>query len=114
MEKEYRNLDAKFDLVVDGTTLQSYLGNFVWNDQRFSGQTYNAQALVKKFRTEVEEKDGLIKKLASEYNSAKQQLDGLLRKGSGTLQSRSLVDLVSKEDCIPPSEFVSPFHECFS
>jgi len=106
MEKEYRNLDPKFDLMVDGTTLQSYLSNFVWNDQRFSGQTYNAQALVKKFRTEVEDKDGAVKRLASEYNAAKQQLDGLLRKGSGTLQSRSLVELVSKEDCIPPSEYL--------
>ena len=106
MEKEYRNLDPKFDLMVDGTTLQSYLSNFVWNDQRFSGQTYNAQALVKKFRTEVEDKDGAVKRLASEYNAAKQQLDCLLRKGSGTLQSRSLVELVSKEDCIPPSEYL--------
>jgi len=44
--------------------------------------------------------------LAAAYNAARQTLDGLLRKGSGTLQSRSLADLVRKEDIIPPSEYI--------
>jgi V-type H+-transporting ATPase subunit C len=105
-EKEFRSLDSKFDLKLDGTTLQSYLCNFVWNESRFTTTHRNAHAMLNFFKQEIHDKDGYIKTLAAAYNAARQTLDGLLRKGSGTLQSRSLADLVRKEDIIPPSEYI--------
>ncbi len=105
-EKEFRSLDPKFDLKLDGTTLQNYLCNFVWNDSRFGTKAHNAQGLLNMFKAEIFDKDSLVKKMASEYNAARQVLDGLQRRGTGTLQSRSLAEMVRKEDVIPPSEYL--------
>ena len=99
-EKELRSLEPKFDLTVDGTTLQSFLCNFVWKTERFSTTAYTAQSLVAYIKDELIKKDQLIKDLSGKYNVARQTHEGLTRKSSGTLQSRSMADLVSKEDMI--------------
>jgi V-type H+-transporting ATPase subunit C len=105
-EKELTALHPKFDLKVDGTTLQSYLCNFVWSTSRFSTTAHSAQSLVDLIKKELIEKDLDVKKVSSEYNFAKQALEGLTRKSTGTLASRSMADLVTKEDLIPPSEYL--------
>lgn len=105
-EKELRSIDSKFDLKVDSTTLQNYLCKFVWNDSRYTLAGRTAQSLVEMMKSELIAEDVKVKKLSLEYNSTKQALDTLQRKGSGTLQSRSLADVVSKEDMIPPSEYL--------
>ena len=105
-EKEYKNLEPHFDVQLDGTNLQNYICNFVWNNERFSTKHHNAQGLLNLFKTEITDKDRVIKQVAAEYNGFRQVLDGLSRKGSGTLQSRSLAEVVRKEDIIPTSEYL--------
>lgn len=99
-EKELRSLDPKYDLTVDGTTLQSFLCNFVWKNARFSLTAHTAQSLVARIKDELIQTDMEIKDLSGKYNVARQTHEGLTRKSSGTLQSRSIADLVSKEDMI--------------
>lgn len=105
-EKELRSIDSRFDLKVDSTTLQNYLCKFVWNDSRYTLTGRTAQSLVEMMKSELIAEDLKVKKLSLEYNSSKQALEALMRKGSGTLQSRSIADVVSKEDMIPPSEYL--------
>lgn len=105
-EKEYKNLEPHFDVQLDGTSLQNYICNFVWNNERFSTKHHNAQGLLNLFKTEITDKDRSIKQGAADYNGFRQVLDGLSRKGSGTLQSRSLAEVVRKEDIIPTSEYL--------
>lgn len=105
-EKEFRSLDPHFDTKLEGASVQKYLCNFVWNDSRFSTKAHTAQSLLAKFKEEISTLDSLIKKCTSEHNAARQFVDGLSRKSSGNLQSRSLAELVSKEDVIPPSEYL--------
>ena len=103
-EKELRFLQPKYDLTVDGTTLQSFLCNFVWKGDRYTSLT--AQAIVARIKDELIKIDLLVKDLSGKYNVARQTHEGLTRKSSGTLQSRSIADVVSKEDMIPPSEYL--------
>lgn len=95
----------KENLSVNGTTMTSYLTKFQWDMAKFPTKQplKNITDQITKQLTQI---DADLKTRSSSYNSLKGSLQTLEKKATGSLLTRSLAEIVSKDDFILDSEYL--------
>ncbi|XP_048057335.1 V-type proton ATPase subunit C 1-B [Megalobrama amblycephala] len=94
------------NLLANGVDLVTYITRFQWDMAKYpiKQSLKNIQEIMSK---QVSQIDNDLKARASAYNSLKGTLQSLERKNVGNLLTRSLGDIVKKEDFILDSEYLT-------
>uniref|UniRef100_A0AAR2L113 V-type proton ATPase subunit C n=1 Tax=Pygocentrus nattereri TaxID=42514 RepID=A0AAR2L113_PYGNA len=93
------------NLLANGVDLNTYVTRFQWDMAKYpiKQSLKNISEIVSKQVTQI---DNDLKARASAYNSIKGNLQNLERKNAGSLLTRSLADIVKKEDFVLDSEYL--------
>ncbi|XP_012676906.1 V-type proton ATPase subunit C 1-A [Clupea harengus] len=93
------------NLLANGVDLITYITRFQWDMAKYpiKQSLKNISDIVSKQVTQI---DNDLKARASAYNNLKGNLQNLERKNAGSLLSRSLADIVKKEDFVLDSEYL--------
>ncbi|XP_066530351.1 V-type proton ATPase subunit C 1-B [Hoplias malabaricus] len=93
------------NLLANGVDLVTYITRFQWDMAKYpiKQSLKNISDIISKQVTQI---DGDLKGRASAYNSIKGNLQSLERKNAGSLLTRSLADIVKKEDFVLDSEYL--------
>uniref|UniRef100_A0A8B9JXG5 V-type proton ATPase subunit C n=1 Tax=Astyanax mexicanus TaxID=7994 RepID=A0A8B9JXG5_ASTMX len=93
------------NLLANGVDLITYVTRFQWDMAKYpiKQSLKNILEIVSKQVTQI---DNDLKARASAYNSIKGNLQNLERKNAGSLLTRSLADIVKKEDFVLDSEYL--------
>ncbi|XP_051948934.1 V-type proton ATPase subunit C 1-A-like isoform X1 [Xyrauchen texanus] len=94
------------NLLANGVDLVTYITRFQWDMAKYpiKQSLKNISEIISK---QVSQIDNDLKVRASSYNSLKGNLQSLERKSVGSLMSRSLADIVKKDDFILDSEYLT-------
>ncbi|XP_053346367.1 V-type proton ATPase subunit C 1-B [Clarias gariepinus] len=94
------------NLLANGVDLVTYLTRFQWDMAKYpiKQSLKNISEIISKQVTQI---DNDLKARASAYNNIKGNLQNLERKNAGSLLTRSLADLVKKEDFVLDSEYLT-------
>uniref|UniRef100_A0A667WZZ5 V-type proton ATPase subunit C n=1 Tax=Myripristis murdjan TaxID=586833 RepID=A0A667WZZ5_9TELE len=93
------------NLLANGVDLVTYVTRFQWDMAKYpiKQSLKNISEIVSKQVTQI---DNDLKARASAYNNLKGNLQNLERKNAGSLMTRSLADIVKKEDFVLDSEYL--------
>uniref|UniRef100_A0A9R1SQR1 V-type proton ATPase subunit C n=2 Tax=Cyprinus carpio TaxID=7962 RepID=A0A9R1SQR1_CYPCA len=93
------------NLLANGVDLVTYVTRFQWDMAKYpiKQSLKNISEIVSK---QVSQIDNDLKARASAYNNLKGNLQNLERKNAGSLLTRSLADIVKKEDFVLDSEYL--------
>uniref|UniRef100_A0AAY4CT27 V-type proton ATPase subunit C n=1 Tax=Denticeps clupeoides TaxID=299321 RepID=A0AAY4CT27_9TELE len=93
------------NLLANGVDLITYITRFQWDMAKYpiKQSLKNISEIVSKQVTQI---DNDLKARASAYNNLKGNLQNLERKNAGSLLTRSLADIVKKEDFVLDSEYL--------
>uniref|UniRef100_A0AAY3ZZV3 V-type proton ATPase subunit C n=1 Tax=Denticeps clupeoides TaxID=299321 RepID=A0AAY3ZZV3_9TELE len=93
------------NLLANGVDLVTYLTRFQWDMAKYpiKQSLKNISEIISKQVTQI---DNDLKARASAYNNLKGNLQNLERKNAGSLLTRSLADIVKKEDFVLDSEYL--------
>uniref|UniRef100_W5MUU8 V-type proton ATPase subunit C n=2 Tax=Lepisosteus oculatus TaxID=7918 RepID=W5MUU8_LEPOC len=93
------------NLLASGVDLVTYITRFQWDMAKYpiKQSLKNISEIISKQVTQI---DNDLKSRASAYNSLKGNLQNLERKNAGSLLTRSLADIVKKEDFVLDSEYL--------
>ncbi|XP_068426671.1 V-type proton ATPase subunit C 1-A [Clinocottus analis] len=93
------------NLLANGVDLVTYITRFQWDMAKYpiKQSLKNISEIISK---QVSQIDNDLKARASAYNNLKGNLQNLERKNAGSLLTRSLADIVKKEDFILNSEYL--------
>uniref|UniRef100_A0A671LVS1 V-type proton ATPase subunit C n=1 Tax=Sinocyclocheilus anshuiensis TaxID=1608454 RepID=A0A671LVS1_9TELE len=93
------------NLLANGVDLVTYVTRFQWDMAKYpiKQSLKNISEIVSK---QVSQIDNDLKARASAYNNLKGNLQNLERKNAGSLLSRSLADIVKKENFVLDSEYL--------
>uniref|UniRef100_A0A8C4ZK76 V-type proton ATPase subunit C n=1 Tax=Gadus morhua TaxID=8049 RepID=A0A8C4ZK76_GADMO len=93
------------NLLANGVDLVTYVTRFQWDMAKYpiKQSLKNISEIISK---QVSQIDNDLKARASAYNNLKGNLQNLERKNAGSLLTRSLADIVKKEDFILDSEYL--------
>jgi len=96
---------VKENLTVNGTSPAYYLTKFQWDMAKYpiKQSLKNVSDIIAKQATQL---DTDLKAKAQGYNNLKGNLQNLERKQTGSLLTRSLADIVKKEDVVADSEYL--------
>lgn len=106
-----KSLDSHSDahyksLPIEQQSLPEFLVNFKWDSKKFKLDK-SIQSLIADINNDTVQLDTDIKATAQSYATAKQQLAQTERKKNGDLSVRSLYNLVTKNDFISDSEYLT-------
>uniref|UniRef100_A0AAQ5Z4K8 V-type proton ATPase subunit C n=1 Tax=Amphiprion ocellaris TaxID=80972 RepID=A0AAQ5Z4K8_AMPOC len=93
------------NLLANGVDLVTYITRFQWDMAKYpiKQSLKNISEIISKQVTQI---DNDLKTRASAYNNLKGNLQNLERKNAGSLLTRSLADIVRKEDFVLDSEYL--------
>uniref|UniRef100_A0A8C5BCL4 V-type proton ATPase subunit C n=1 Tax=Gadus morhua TaxID=8049 RepID=A0A8C5BCL4_GADMO len=93
------------NLLANGVDLVTYITRFQWDMAKYpiKQSLKNISEIISK---QVSQIDNDLKARASAYNNLKGNLQNLERKNAGSLLTRSLADIVKKEDFVIDSEYL--------
>uniref|UniRef100_A0A672YTD1 V-type proton ATPase subunit C n=1 Tax=Sphaeramia orbicularis TaxID=375764 RepID=A0A672YTD1_9TELE len=93
------------NLLANGVDLVTYITRFQWDMAKYpiKQSLKNISEIISKVSTQI---DNDLKARASAYNNLKGNLQNLERKNAGSLLTRSLADIVKKEDFVLDSEYL--------
>ncbi|KAI4811348.1 hypothetical protein KUCAC02_014258, partial [Chaenocephalus aceratus] len=93
------------NLLANGVDLVTYITRFQWDMAKYpiKQSLKNISEIISK---QVSQIDNDLKSRASAYNNLKGNLQNLERKNAGSLLTRSLADIVKKEDFVLDSEYL--------
>uniref|UniRef100_A0A8C9RFI0 V-type proton ATPase subunit C n=1 Tax=Scleropages formosus TaxID=113540 RepID=A0A8C9RFI0_SCLFO len=93
------------NLLANGVDLVTYITRFQWDMAKYpiKQSLKNICEIISKQVTQI---DNDLKSRASAYNNLKGNLQNLERKNAGSLLTRSLADIVKKEDFVLDSEYL--------
>uniref|UniRef100_A0A3B3BYS5 V-type proton ATPase subunit C n=1 Tax=Oryzias melastigma TaxID=30732 RepID=A0A3B3BYS5_ORYME len=93
------------NLLANGVDLVTYITRFQWDMAKYpiKQSLKNISEIISKQVTQI---DTDLKARASAYNNLKGNLQNLERKNAGSLLTRSLADIVKKEDFVLDSEYL--------
>lgn len=93
------------NLLANGVDLVTYITRFQWDMAKYpiKQSLKNISEIISKQVTQI---DNDLKARASAYNNLKGNLQNLERKNAGSLLTRSLADIVKKEDFVLDSEYL--------
>uniref|UniRef100_A0A8C2ZLJ3 V-type proton ATPase subunit C n=1 Tax=Cyclopterus lumpus TaxID=8103 RepID=A0A8C2ZLJ3_CYCLU len=93
------------NLLANGVDLVTYITRFQWDMAKYpiKQSLKNISEIIAKQVTQI---DNDLKARASAYNNLKGNLQNLERKNAGSLLTRSLADIVKKEDFVLDSEYL--------
>ncbi|XP_017275065.1 V-type proton ATPase subunit C 1-B isoform X2 [Kryptolebias marmoratus] len=93
------------NLLANGVDLVTYITRFQWDMAKYpiKQSLKNIAEIISK---QVSQIDNDLKARASAYNNLKGNLQNLERKNAGSLLTRSLADIVKKEDFVLDSEYL--------
>uniref|UniRef100_A0A665UBH3 V-type proton ATPase subunit C n=1 Tax=Echeneis naucrates TaxID=173247 RepID=A0A665UBH3_ECHNA len=93
------------NLLANGVDLVTYITRFQWDMAKYpiKQSLKNISEIISKQVTQI---DNDLKTRASAYNNLKGNLQNLERKNAGSLLTRSLADIVKKEDFVLDSEYL--------
>ncbi|KAL7840353.1 hypothetical protein AOLI_G00256760 [Acnodon oligacanthus] len=93
------------NLLANGVDLITYITRFQWDMAKYpiKQSLKNISEIISKQVTQI---DNDLKARASAYNNLKGNLQNLERKNAGSLLTRSLADIVKKEDFVLDSEYL--------
>uniref|UniRef100_G3NND1 V-type proton ATPase subunit C n=1 Tax=Gasterosteus aculeatus aculeatus TaxID=481459 RepID=G3NND1_GASAC len=93
------------NLLANGVDLVTYITRFQWDMAKYpiKQSLKNISEIISKQASQI---DNDLKARASAYNNLKGNLQNLERKNAGSLLTRSLADIVKKEDFIVDSEYL--------
>uniref|UniRef100_A0A672HCF8 V-type proton ATPase subunit C n=1 Tax=Salarias fasciatus TaxID=181472 RepID=A0A672HCF8_SALFA len=93
------------NLLANGVDLVTYITRFQWDMAKYpiKQSLKNISEIISKQITQI---DNDLKSRASAYNNLKGNLQNLERKNAGSLLTRSLADIVKKEDFVLDSEYL--------
>uniref|UniRef100_A0A3B5QDN4 V-type proton ATPase subunit C n=1 Tax=Xiphophorus maculatus TaxID=8083 RepID=A0A3B5QDN4_XIPMA len=93
------------NLLANGVDLVTYITRFQWDMAKYpiKQSLKNISEIVSKQVTQI---DNDLKARASAYNNLKGNLQNLERKNAGSLLTRSLADIVKKDDFVLDSEYL--------
>uniref|UniRef100_A0A7M4FTY5 V-type proton ATPase subunit C n=1 Tax=Crocodylus porosus TaxID=8502 RepID=A0A7M4FTY5_CROPO len=93
------------NLLANGVDLVTYITRFQWDMAKYpiKQSLKNISEIIAKGVTQI---DNDLKARASAYNNLKGNLQNLERKNAGSLLTRSLADIVKKEDFVLDSEYL--------
>jgi len=96
---------VKENLTVNGTSPGSYLTKFQWDMAKYpiKQSLKNVADIIAKHGTQL---DTDLKAKAQAYNNLKGNLQNMERKQTGSLLTRSLADIVKKDDVVSDSEYM--------
>ncbi|XP_078072871.1 V-type proton ATPase subunit C 1-A [Mustelus asterias] len=94
------------NLLASGVDLVTYITRFQWDMAKYpiKQSLKNISEIITK---QVSQIDNDLKARASAYNNLKGNLQNLERKNVGSLMTRSLADIVKKEDFVMDSEYLT-------
>uniref|UniRef100_A0A4W3GYS2 V-type proton ATPase subunit C n=1 Tax=Callorhinchus milii TaxID=7868 RepID=A0A4W3GYS2_CALMI len=94
------------NLLANGVDLVTYITRFQWDMAKYpiKQSLKNICEIIAKQVTQI---DNDLKARASAYNNLKGNLQNLERKNVGSLMTRSLADIVKKEDFVIDSEYLT-------
>ncbi|XP_041104633.1 V-type proton ATPase subunit C 1-A [Polyodon spathula] len=93
------------NLLANGVDLVTYITRFQWDMAKYpiKQSLKNISEIITKQVTQI---DNDLKARASAYNNLKGNLQNLERKNAGSLLTRSLADIVKREDFVLDSEYL--------
>uniref|UniRef100_A0A8C4FHE1 V-type proton ATPase subunit C n=1 Tax=Dicentrarchus labrax TaxID=13489 RepID=A0A8C4FHE1_DICLA len=93
------------NLLANGVDLVTYITRFQWDMAKYpiKQSLKNISEIISKQVTQI---DNDLKARASAYNNLKGNLQNLERKNAGSLLTRSLADIVKKDDFVLDSEYL--------
>ncbi|CDQ87771.1 unnamed protein product [Oncorhynchus mykiss] len=93
------------NLLANGVDLVTYITRFQWDMAKYpiKQSLKNISDIISKAISQI---DNDLKARASAYNNLKGNLQNLERKNAGSLLTRSLADIVKKEDFVIDSEYL--------
>uniref|UniRef100_A0A8C9XIP5 V-type proton ATPase subunit C n=1 Tax=Sander lucioperca TaxID=283035 RepID=A0A8C9XIP5_SANLU len=93
------------NLLANGVDLVTYITRFQWDMAKYpiKQSLKNISEIISKQAAQI---DNDLKARASAYNNLKGNLQNLERKNAGSLLTRSLADIVKKEDFVLDSEYL--------
>lgn len=93
------------NLLANGVDLVTYITRFQWDMAKYpiKQSLKNISEIISKQVTQI---DNDLKTRASAYNNLKGNLQNLERKNAGSLLTRSLADIVKKDDFVLNSEYL--------
>nr|XP_057902915.1 V-type proton ATPase subunit C 1-B isoform X1 [Doryrhamphus excisus] len=93
------------NLLANGLDLVTYITRFQWDMAKYpiKQSLKNISEIISKQATQI---DNDLKARASAYNNLKGNLQNLERKNAGSLLTRSLADIVKKDDFVLDSEYL--------
>ncbi|CAM9650526.1 unnamed protein product [Lampetra planeri] len=96
---------ARENLVANGADPMTYVTKFQWDMARYSVRQ-PLQAVSDVIAKQVSQIDSDLKSRASAYNALKSGLQIIERRATGSLMTRSLSDIVKKDDFVLDSEYL--------
>lgn len=93
------------NLLANGVDLVTYITRFQWDMAKYPIKQ-SLKSISEIMSKQVTQIDNDLKARASAYNSLKGSLQSLERKNVGSLLTRSLADIVKKEDFVLDSEYL--------
>lgn len=94
------------NLLANGVDLVTYITRFQWDMAKYPIKQ-SLKSISEIMSKQVTQIDNDLKARASAYNSLKGSLQSLERKNVGSLLTRSLADVVKKEDFVLDSEYLT-------
>ncbi|KAG8445646.1 hypothetical protein GDO86_010432 [Hymenochirus boettgeri] len=96
---------AQENLLANGVDLISYLSRFEWDMAKYPVKQ-SLKNITEVLSKQLSQIDTDLKSRASSYNNIKGNLQSLERKTVGNLLTRTLADIVNKEDFVLDSEYL--------
>ncbi|KAK2170818.1 hypothetical protein NP493_1137g00063 [Ridgeia piscesae] len=94
------------NLLANGMELANYITHFQWDMAKYPIRQ-TLKGIIDIITKQVTQIDTDLKAKASAYNNLKGSLQTLERKATGSLLTRSVADLVKKEDFVQDSEYLT-------
>ncbi|XP_044539040.1 V-type proton ATPase subunit C 2-like [Gracilinanus agilis] len=104
-QKKFKNGELQEYLLVTGVSLASFVTHFEWDMARYSAQQ-PLWTIVDTLGKQLTQMETDLKTRVSIYNKQKKHLENMEEKMTGSLFSRSLSDIVNKEDFVLDSEYL--------
>ncbi|XP_048387951.1 V-type proton ATPase subunit C 2-like isoform X4 [Stegostoma tigrinum] len=97
---------AQENLLANGVDLNRYVTHFQWDMAKYPIKQ-SLQNLTEVIAKQISQIDTDLKSRAMTYNNTKGNLQNLERKAVGSLLTRTLADIVNKEDFVLDSEYLT-------
>uniref|UniRef100_UPI00398F6197 V-type proton ATPase subunit C 1-B-like isoform X3 n=1 Tax=Pristiophorus japonicus TaxID=55135 RepID=UPI00398F6197 len=97
---------AQENLLANGVDLHRYVTHFQWDMAKYPIKQ-SLQNITEVIAKQISQIDTDLKSRAMTYNSTKGNLQNLERKAVGSLLTRTLADIVNKEDFVIDSEYLT-------